>query len=56
MTTSTATTSGKVLYDGCRFADTATAATALRWSGPAPWYEFRDCLGEGVRIPDTKAP
>ncbi|GAA2807277.1 hypothetical protein RMN57_02455 [Kitasatospora sp. CM 4170] len=55
VTTATVTTAGKVLYDGCRFADMTTAATALRWTGPTPWYEFRDCLGEGVRIPDVKA-
>ncbi|GAA2996624.1 hypothetical protein GCM10020229_06460 [Kitasatospora albolonga] len=61
VTTTSATTTGKLLYDGCRFSD-ANAATGgtgatgglLRWTGTAPWYEFRDCSAGAVRIPDVK--
>ncbi|MFJ4680454.1 hypothetical protein [Kitasatospora sp. NPDC088783] len=55
----TATTAGKLLYDGCRFIN-ATAGTGdtgfLRWTGTAPWYEFRDCLLKSGRQSDVKAP
>ncbi|WP_233288951.1 hypothetical protein [Kitasatospora sp. MBT63] len=55
----TATTAGKLLYDGCRFIDmTAGTGTTgfLRWTGTAPWYEFRDCQLQGARLADVKAP
>ncbi|MFI8082873.1 hypothetical protein ACIF6L_19010 [Kitasatospora sp. NPDC086009] len=59
VTSGTATTAGKLLYDGSRFANKSEgtgAAGFLRWTGPAPWYEFRDCLVKGVRLPDAKVP
>lgn len=58
VTAATATTQGKLLYDGCRFAN-ATAGTGgsgfLRWTANAPWYEFRDCLVSGGRLADAKS-
>ncbi|MFI5528137.1 hypothetical protein ACIA8O_06205 [Kitasatospora sp. NPDC051853] len=58
VTTTSATTAGKLLYDGCRFID-ATAGTGttggfLRWTGNSPWYEFRDCLTGSTRLADAK--
>ncbi|MER5865569.1 hypothetical protein [Kitasatospora sp. NPDC002040] len=58
ITSPTATTAGKLLYDGCRFIDmtTGTGGTAafLRWTGVAPWYEFKDCLIGSTRLADAK--
>ncbi|MFG3056713.1 hypothetical protein ACGFZP_37990 [Kitasatospora sp. NPDC048239] len=57
VTAATATTAGKLLYDGCRFANASggTGATGfLRWTGTAPWYEFRDCLVKSDRLPDAR--
>ncbi|WP_432753263.1 hypothetical protein ACE1OA_22195 [Streptomyces sp. JL2001] len=55
-----ATTAGKLLYDGCRFASMTTGTGAsgfLRWTGTAPWYEFRDCTQKaGLRLADAKVP
>ncbi|MGW6918967.1 hypothetical protein ACWGB8_34885 [Kitasatospora sp. NPDC054939] len=54
----TATTVGKVLYDGCRFISTTAGTGAngfLQWTGSAPSYEFRDCQGKAARIADVKA-
>lgn len=59
VTSGTATTAGKLLYDGSRFAtkEAGTGSTGfLRWTGPAPWYEFRDCLVKAERLPDAKVP
>ncbi|MER8184967.1 hypothetical protein [Kitasatospora sp. NPDC094015] len=58
VTSATATTAGKVLYDGSRFIDMTTGIGStgfLRWSGPAPSYEFRDCLAGSARLADAKA-
>lgn len=62
-TATTATTSGKVLYDGCRVASQSTGAGTgttgfLRWTkdNVAPYYEFRDCLTGSTRLQDTKSP
>ncbi|MFD0261305.1 hypothetical protein ACFRKE_09415 [Kitasatospora indigofera] len=58
VTAATATTAGKLLYDGCRFSSVTagTGATGfLRWPGTAPWYEFRDCLTKSGRLADAKA-
>ncbi|MFI0986258.1 hypothetical protein [Streptomyces exfoliatus] len=59
-TGSTATTAGKLLYDGCRFIDmpTATGATGfLRWTGAvAPRYEVRDCLGGATYLANVRNP
>ncbi|MFE2727977.1 hypothetical protein [Kitasatospora sp. NPDC059327] len=59
VTSGTASTAGKLLYDGCRFANQEAgtgSAGFLRWTGPAPWYEFRDCLVKAERLPDAKVP
>ncbi len=59
-TGSSATTAGKVLYEGCRFINVSTAtgtAGFLRWSGTAaPRYEIKDCLGGAVYLADVKNP
>ena len=59
-TGATATTAGKLVYDGCRFIDmtSATGATGfLRWTGTtAPRYEIRDCLGGATYVADVKNP
>ncbi|WP_246094902.1 hypothetical protein [Streptomyces roseicoloratus] len=54
-----ATTAGKVIYDGCRFIDMTSATGAsgfLRWTGTAPRYEIRDCLGGSTYVADAKNP
>jgi hypothetical protein len=59
-TGTSATTAGKVLYDGCRFLNytAATGSTGfLRWSGSVtPHYEFRDCVSGGAYLANTEAP
>jgi hypothetical protein len=58
-TGSTATTAGKVFYEGCRFitVSSATGGTGfLRWTGTAPRYEVKDCLGGATYVPDVKNP
>ncbi|WCB91818.1 hypothetical protein DSM104299_00496 [Baekduia alba] len=63
VTAATAMTAGKVLYDGCRlFNQSAGTGDSgfLRWeeqgvSHATPRYEFRDCLGGAVYLPDDKA-
>jgi hypothetical protein len=58
-TAGTATTAGKLRYDGCRFIN-QTAGTGsggfLRWTGVTPRYEFRDCLGGATYLPDVAVP
>ena len=52
-----AMTMGKVLYDGCRFLNAGAGMGAsgfLRWTGAAPRYELRDCVGGSAYIPDVK--
>ncbi|MFI8961693.1 hypothetical protein ACIGO8_06210 [Streptomyces sp. NPDC053493] len=59
-TGSTPTTSGKLLYDGCRFIDARKPAGTdgfLRWTGTAaPRHEMRDCLAGPTYTPDVKYP
>ncbi|MFB9557354.1 hypothetical protein [Streptomyces roseoviridis] len=54
------TTSGKVLYDGCRFIDMTKATGTegfLRWTGAAaPRHEIRDCLAGSTYTADVKYP
>ncbi|KOG11791.1 hypothetical protein ADK34_33335 [Streptomyces viridochromogenes] len=59
-TGASATTYGKVLYEGCRFMDMSAATGAsgfLRWTGTvAPRYELRDCVGASTYLADVKNP
>ncbi|MFJ9808895.1 hypothetical protein ACIRTB_11725 [Streptomyces sp. NPDC101158] len=53
------TTSGKVLYDGCRFIDMNAPTGSggfLRWTGVAPRHEMRDCLAGPTYTADVKYP
>jgi hypothetical protein len=54
-----APTTGKMLYDGCRFIDQTAGSGVLgflRWTGATPSHEFRDCQLKGARLPDAKVP
>ncbi|WP_018352768.1 hypothetical protein [Longispora albida] len=60
-TASTATTAGKLIYDGCRFRNNAAATGAtgmLRWTGTAtPRHEVRDCINTSATyVADVKYP
>lgn len=59
-TGTTATTAGKLLYDGCRFYNQSTATGSsgfLRWAGGVtPWYQVRDCLTGAARTADVQYP
>jgi hypothetical protein len=57
-TEATATTAGKVLYDGSRFLNyTVGTGTGgfLRWAGGVtPRYEFRDCLAGAAYLANSE--